>query len=70
MTQKMIVAEVSKNWHEASVFNETPLNVLFEIVIERNLERGYKLHSWRLNRINDAKGILNETIIAVFEHQS
>jgi len=61
-----IVAEISKNWPE-----EEPglLSERFEAVIETNRLRGYRLHSFQLNRWSPEPGKLNETIIAVFERQ-
>lgn len=66
--EKFIVAEISKNWDEDEKQSKTLLSVLFQGVIQRNNDRGYKLHSWKLNRLMTTHGILNETIIAVFEY--
>lgn len=65
--EKFIVAEITKNW-----IYETPvaglISNLFEGVINRNYERGYKLHDWRLNQVYTNDGYtFTETIIAVFE---
>jgi hypothetical protein len=61
---RFLVAELSRNWpHGKGLL----LSQRFEAAIETNHRRGYKLHSWRLSRINNANGELNETIIAVFE---
>jgi len=65
--QRWIVAEVSKNWPEEGFAGQT-LGQLFELVIERNHQRGYRLHSWKLDRWSPEPGKLNECIIAVFEH--
>jgi hypothetical protein len=61
----MIVAEISKNWNEAA----TPdtLSQRFERVIAVNEARGFRLHSWRLSRVVEPEGTINETIVAVFE---
>lgn len=69
MTPQYIVAEISKNWTAEGMpcVEGRSINEMFETVINYNLERGYVLHSWRLDRMNDSKGNLNETIIAVFE---
>jgi hypothetical protein len=66
MSQHFIVAEVSKNWPQPRDSDELILAERFEMVINRNLARGYRLHSWRLDRHTDNE-VLNETIIAVFE---
>jgi hypothetical protein len=39
-------------------------------VIERNLRRGYRLHSFNMHRLMTRPEELNETIIAVFERES
>jgi hypothetical protein len=39
----------------------------FEDAVNNNLERGYRLHSWKLHRIQPEPELLNETIVAVFE---
>lgn len=62
---KFIVAEITKNWTK-----ETPITNLigqqFELVININSDRGYKLIDWKINSIvND--DTLTETIIAIFE---
>jgi hypothetical protein len=64
MSDRFIVAEVSKNWPE-----EQPrlLGQLFEEVINTNWQRGYTLVSWKLHRFSPQSGLMNETIIAVFE---
>jgi hypothetical protein len=69
--QLFIVAEVSKNWPEND-HDGMPrlLSERFEAVIERNLQRGYRLHSWRLSQWSPEPGYLNETIIAVFTRSS
>lgn len=66
-----IVAEISKNWDE----NHNPTEVdsrrlvsgLFEEVILVNRGRGYRLHSWKFDRLLIGRKNINETIVAVFE---
>jgi hypothetical protein len=69
MSEVFIVAEVSKNWKDGRPFNGSPLllSQLFENVINVNNARGYRLHSFQINRIATSPDELNETIIAVFE---
>lgn len=63
---RFIVAEITKNWQ--SGFSESPIIAIqFETVIEKNLERGYKLHSFQLHQILISEDTMTETIIAVFE---
>ena len=68
MDEPFIVAEVSKNWRDG--FEVTPgtglLAQQFELVINRNADRGYRLHSFQLHRLMTGPNELNETIIAVF----
>jgi hypothetical protein len=68
---RFLVAEISKNWVEGEPY--TPETVLiaqqFEVVINRNVERGYKLHSFTLHRLLMSPSEMNETIIAVFEKE-
>ncbi len=63
--QKFIVAEITKNWT-----NETPVSDLlsqqFEMVINTNYERGYKLIEWKASSAYYNE-VLTETIIAIFE---
>lgn len=62
---KFIVAEVTKNWTTGTM----PVDLIsqrFELVINANDERGYKLVDWKLNVSNDGS-LLTETIIAIFE---
>jgi hypothetical protein len=67
-SEKFIVAEISKNWPEEDIPGMRRLLAeRFEDVIAHNLARGYRLHSWRLDRFSLEPGTLNETIIAVFE---
>ena len=72
MVARFIVAEVSKNYPGTGfVYSALPvaetLAGRFEQVINFNLDRGYRLHSWRFSQINTSDGSLNETIVAVFE---
>ena len=63
-----IVAEISKNWiNGSSPSGPTLLCQLFEMVIEKNRQRGYRLHSFELHRLMVGINQMNETIIAVFE---
>lgn len=64
-----IVAEVSKTWINGQAANPItpPLCASFEHIIERNRQRGYRLHSFQLHRIMARPDEMNETIIAVFE---
>lgn len=66
-----IVAEVSKNWkgREPHIPGTKLIAMLFEDCIAYNLERGYKLHSFTLNRLICGPDEMNETIIAVFERK-
>jgi hypothetical protein len=62
---RFIVGEISKNWPEES---DGLISERFEKMIHYNELRGYRLHSWALDRIGDwDDGVMNETIIAVFE---
>lgn len=63
---RFIVGEVSKNW--PSPDPARPICTLFEGLINTNLARGYRLHSFTLHRLMTGEH-LNETIIAVFERQ-
>lgn len=64
-TENFIVAEVTKNWD-----NTTPVKNLlsqqFELVINTNAARGYKLVDWKFNVVATGQ-LLTETIIAIFE---
>lgn len=64
---QFIVAEVSKNWAGGPQTSPLLAN-RFEEVINTNLERGYRLHSFKLDRVFTGHE-LNETIIAVFERE-
>lgn len=69
--KRFIVAEVAKNWIAGQPVSDLPvIGELFEIVIERNFDRGYELHSFSLHRMMTGDPLmdaLNETIIAVFQ---
>lgn len=64
-----IVAEVSKNWVNGEELEPGLLSERFEIIIEVNRQRGYRLYQFELNRMWTGPGELNETIIAVFERE-
>ncbi len=71
-TALFIVAEIATNWPKPWPVPTCELiGAKFEQVIEVNRERGYRLHSWSLNRlmVSTVAGAeeLNETIVAVFE---
>lgn len=72
VNQRFIVAEISKTWVNGN--SPTPLLCeQFEMVIEHNRTRGYRLHSFQLHRLivsrysDQSDDQMNETIIAVFE---
>lgn len=66
--EQFIVGEVSKNWRHGLPVSDTPLvSQQFEHMIAVNQARGYKLHSYVLNRFMIDEHEMNETIIAVFE---
>jgi hypothetical protein len=71
---QFIVAEITKNWQgEWSGPSPRPEQLLcgkFELAIEVNRQRGYRLHSFQLHRLMTGPDMLNETIIAVFERVS
>lgn len=69
---KIIVAEVSKNWFSGERLGTAPqvqelLSQRFEHVVSVNLARGYRLHSWKMDRLFLPPNSINETIVAVFE---
>lgn len=67
MTERYIVAEVSRSWHVGKGWRDGTLILQdFERVLNENAKRGYRLLDWRLDR-TWADGCLNETIVAVFE---
>ncbi len=63
---RFIVAEVSKNWPDPDAQPDV-LAMRFEIIVNSNWERGYRLISFTLSQVVARPGQLNETIIAVFE---
>jgi hypothetical protein len=67
MTEPFIVAEISKNWIDGESPSTLLLAQQFEIVINRNAARHYRLHSFEIHRLMVAPNEINETIIAVFE---
>lgn len=66
--REFIVAEIATNWPKAW---PVPTNELlagkFEEVIEHNLAKGYRLHSFQVHRLMVRPEEMNETLIAVFE---
>jgi hypothetical protein len=65
---RFIVAEVSKNWTNGRELEPGLLAQRFEHIIEVNRQRGYRLQSFSLHRLQTGPTEMNETIIAVFEH--
>jgi hypothetical protein len=67
---RFIVAEVSKNWIRGQPISGSPvLCQSFELIINANYARGYRLHSFALHRLTAGDDEMNETIIAVFEKE-
>lgn len=64
---EFIVAEISKNWDRHNRNDGYFLREKFEEIIAVNLDRGYRLHSFALDRLVTGPDELNETIIAVFQ---
>lgn len=66
---KFIVAEVSKTWSrgDSKIGRANLLSERFELIIEVNRQRGYRLHSFALNQLIADTDSMVETIIAVFE---
>jgi hypothetical protein len=69
MSDRFVVAEVSKNW-----LRDRPITLpskliaqSFEEIINHWDDQGYKLHSFTLHRLLTGSDEMNETIIAVFE---
>jgi len=62
---RFIVAEITKNWYVDSAPTDL-LSQRFEVVININADRGYKLIDWKLNVTPNGEA-LAETIIAIFE---
>ncbi len=66
-----IVAEITTNWpKEWPVPRAEHVSAKFEMVIEHNLERGYRLHSFQLHQVMTAPQQMTETIVAVFQKVS
>jgi hypothetical protein len=64
---RWIVAEVSKNWRAGvEVLPTGLLSHQFEIVINHNDQRGYRLQSFAVDRRMVGADEMNETLIAVF----
>jgi len=69
---RFIVGEISKSWVDGQPTTHTGLiSQQFEAMIETQLQRGYRLHSFQLSTAYaEATDQLNETIVAVFERLS
>ena len=69
MSERFIVAEVSKNWIDGRELTTEAglLSQRFEHVVNVNAARGYRLVTFALDRMMTGPSELNETIIAVFE---
>jgi hypothetical protein len=66
--REFIVAEVSTNWPKPwPVYPRDCLGGKFEEIINANLERGYRLHSFQLHQLLTSAEVMTETIVAVFE---
>lgn len=63
--EKFIVAEITKNWNKRTPVKDL-ISQKFEMVINVNNNRGYKLIDWKLSVANTSK-LLTETIVAIFE---
>lgn len=64
---KFIVAEITKNWTDGTPVKDL-LCQRFELVININAKRGYKLIDWKFNMIIN-QTTLTETIVAIFEKE-
>lgn len=60
------VAEITKNWQHETDIVEGLLSQRFELVIEKNRERGFELEDWKWRSVLMPNNRLCETIIAVF----
>jgi hypothetical protein len=71
MSERFIVAEMSKNWIGDEPYEPGTLLIshMLEHVINENHRRGYRLYSFVMNRVVSGD-VLNETIVAVFEKQN
>lgn len=67
MNEPFIVAEISKNWIAGRSASPLLLAQQFEIAINHNAARGYRLLSFELHRLIVGPDAMNETIVAVFE---
>lgn len=65
MENRFIVSEVTKNWAIGTPIADL-LSQKFELVINTNRERGYKLIDWKIYTFSN-HSIYTETIIAIFE---
>ncbi len=62
---QFIVAEITKHWAPGTPVEDL-ISQRFEMVINMNTQRGYKLKDWRLYTMS-TEGLLTETIVAIFE---
>ena len=70
MKPRFIVGEVSKTWTlggDLPVTRSEFLSGKFEEMLAFNWARGYRLLSFAYSQVKDAPGVLNESLIAVFE---
>lgn len=68
MKEYFIVGEVSCSYiNGRPVSDVAPIARSFELLVNHNYERGYRLLSFSLHRLMTRPDELNETIIAVFE---
>lgn len=72
MELQFIVAEISHQWKNGLPNDDLSsrqnfVSQKFEAVINRNLERGYALHSFQLHQVRLGEDGLLETIVAVFQ---
>lgn len=65
---RYIVVEVSKNWKRG--LEGTPISMMFADALNDNAARGYHLVEFKLDRLVMSPDEINETILAVFEHES
>ena len=72
MSDRFIVAEISKNWVQGAELHPErgPIAKQFEAVININAVRGYHLLTFSLHRMMSRPDEMNETIVAVFERMS
>jgi hypothetical protein len=69
MPEAFIVAEISKNWEDGKeiVPGTGLLSQQFEVIINYNHKRGYRLLTFQINRLMTDDRAMNESIVAVFE---